>query len=118
MTDNFSPDNMTVPDEQMGLWDSVPPEPPDLWDGPPGNEWTPPEPPEDWMPPEPPEVDETPAVSIPVNSEEPFAAPLAAQTDEPTHEPSDTWERYLGSFTPDKNPDILDSKTGLVLIFF
>jgi hypothetical protein len=113
MTDNFSPDNMNVPDEQMGLWDAVPPEPPDLWGEPPDDEWIPPEPPDDWTPPELPEIDETSAVPVPIASEAPFAEPLTPQAglpDEPVYEPSNTWERYLGSFTPDKNPDIVDSE--------
>ena len=50
LSNNFSPDNFTVPDEQMGLWDSVPPEPPDFLDEPPDDEWIPPEPPEGWTP--------------------------------------------------------------------
>jgi hypothetical protein len=118
MTDNFSPDNMTVPDEQMGLWDSVPPEPLDLWDEPPDDEWLPPEPPGDWTPPEspdalPPEISDPLAPPTPGNSDTPFAEPLAPQaalSDEPAYVPSDTWERYLASFTPDKNPDIVDSE--------
>lgn len=122
MTDNFSPDNLSVSDDQMGLWDT-PPEPPDFWDEPPANEWIPPEPPEGWIPPTPPAVEpavtsNTPAdpmaaISDAPAADEPFAEPFvpqAALPDAPAYVPSDTWERYLASFTPDKNPDILDSE--------
>lgn len=119
MTDNFSPEVFIVPDEQMGLWDSLPPEPPDSMDGPPGDEWIPPEPPEDWLPPKPPdvgptEIHETPPLGTSVTSEvpvhdEPFA-PQVALSDEPPYVPSNTWERYLASFTPDQNPHIADSE--------
>ncbi len=120
MTDNFAPDNITVSDEQMGLWDSVPPEPPELWDEPPDDEWIPPEPPDDWQPSEPlneelPPISETaatpPASHEPPAVNEPSSEPFAPQTalpDEPEYVPSNTWERYLGSHTPEKNPDIVD----------
>lgn len=104
MTDTFSPEPFTVPDEQMGLWDSAPPEPPDLWDEPPVDEWIPPEPPDA----------ESPAVSEPLAApttvvEEPFAPP-SVPLEEPEYTPSNTWERYLASFTPEQNPDIREGE--------
>jgi hypothetical protein len=117
MADNFSPEPFTVPDEQMGLWDALPPEPPDLLDELPDDEWIPAEPPEDWLPLEPPDVEpseihETQPLGTSVTSEgpvhdEPFA-PQVSLSDEPEYVPSNTWERYLASFTPDQNPDIVD----------
>jgi hypothetical protein len=108
MTDNFSPDDFRVPDEQMGLWDA-PPEPPD-------DEWIPPEPPEDWQPIVPPDAeppDIASALEVTTSGEapitdEPFAPPLGAPVEEPVYEPSNTWERFLASFTPDQNPDIVE----------
>jgi hypothetical protein len=110
MTDNFSPDNIQVPDEQMGLWDSVPPEPPD-------DEWIPPEPPEDLQPPEPPDM-EPPDIGnapvVPTNGEVPIPdeplVPPDASAAEPAYEPSTTWERFLASFTPDQNPDTIEQE--------
>ena len=84
MTDNFSPDNFTVPDEQMGLWDAPPTEPPDFWDEPPDDEWIPPEPPEDWLPPTPPDAEPADASNTPAD---PMAAINRGQSD---HRPSGT----------------------------
>jgi hypothetical protein len=110
MTDNFSPEPFTVPDEQMGLWDSPPPEPPDLWDEPPVDEWIPPEPPDV----EPPADSELLDAPTPVSGaspavDEPFA-PQVALAEAPEHVPSNTWERYLASFTPEQNPDIREGE--------
>ncbi len=102
MTDAFAQEPIPVPDEQMGLWDALPPEPDGFWDEPPDEGWTPPELPE-WAD-EPVASSESPVV------DEPFARPLDETIQEPVYEPSNTWERFLASATPDINPDILDSE--------
>jgi hypothetical protein len=102
MTDTFMQEPMPVPDEQMGLWDALPPEPDEFWDEPPDEDWTPPEPPE--LVDEPVATSESPVVN------EPFAPPVDGAIQEPVYEPSNAWERFLASATPEVNPDILDSE--------
>jgi hypothetical protein len=113
MVDDFSeypPDEFEVSDEQMGLWD-MPPEPPDLWDEPPYDDGLMPEEPsdfEDAMPPELYDVE-------PSDIDEPFDESYKPDYGLPAEPESSTssanvWERYLDSFSPNKNPDVLEAE--------
>ena len=112
MTDNpdeigHAPDDFSVPDEQLGLWDAPPPEPPDdLWDVPPDEDdhFSPDS--DDWNPPS--LYDAEPAdIDAPFD---PNYKPEHGLPSEPEFAPSNTWERYLDSYSPGTNPDLLEDE--------
>lgn len=105
MSDQSAFDFDAIPDVPAGFWDDTPPEPPD-----------------DWMPPD--LADDEPPPIEPDG--ETFVTAAYARDDVPNgsrsdFEPATTWERYLASESPDKNPDVAeeamrDRAAGLGLI--